>query len=105
MDAAYDNYENYRFLIEEIGVAPIIALNPRGRIDAITEGSLYLADDGTYTCVAGFKAVYWGKDKKWRRPKFRCPAALDKCQCLFRSTALYLVTGEAFIFIPKGTSV
>ena len=69
MDAAYDNYENYRFAIEEIGAAPIIALNLRGRLDAITEGSPYLADDGAYTCVAGFKVVYWGKDKKRGRLK------------------------------------
>ena len=46
MDSACDSYENYRFAIEEIGAAPIIALNPRGRVDAITEGSLHLSDDG-----------------------------------------------------------
>ncbi len=63
MDAAYDSYENYRFAIEDIGAAPVIALNPRGRVDAITEGSLYLSGDGTYTCYAGFRVVYWGKDK------------------------------------------
>ena len=42
MDSAYDSYENYRFVVEEIGVAPIIAINPRSRVDAITSGSLYL---------------------------------------------------------------
>ncbi len=52
MDSAYGAYENYRFAIEDIGAAPIIALNPRGRVDAITKGSLYLSDDGTYTCFA-----------------------------------------------------
>jgi len=31
MDAAYDSYENYRFTIEEIGAAHIIALNPKVR--------------------------------------------------------------------------
>ena len=101
MDAAYDNYENYRFAIEEIGAAPIIALNPRGRIDAITEGSLYLADDGSYTCVAGFKVVYWGKDKKRGRLKFRCPAALGKCQCLFRSTCSLSSYGRSFYLHPE----
>jgi len=101
MDAAYDNYENYRFAIEEIGAAPIIALNPRGRIDAITEGSLYLADDGAHTCVAGFKVVYWGKDKKRGRLKFRCPAALGKCQCLFRSTCSLSSYGRSFYLHPE----
>ena len=87
--------------IEEIVAAPIIALNPRGRIDAITEGSLYLADDGTYTCVAGFKVVYWGKDKKRERLKFRCTAALGKCQCLFRPTCSLPSYGRSFYLHPK----
>lgn len=64
MDSAYNSYDNYRFAIEEIGAAPIIALNPRGRVDAITSSSLYLGDDGTYTCIAGFRVICWGKDKK-----------------------------------------
>ena len=86
MDSAYDSYENYRFAIEEIGAVPIIAINPRGGINAITSGSLYLSEDGSYTSVADFRAVYWGKDKKRGRLKFRCPPTLGKCQCLFRST-------------------
>jgi transposase len=101
MDAAYDCYENYRFVVEEIGAVPIIALNPRGRVDAISESSLYLADDGTYTCVAGFKVVYWGKDKKRGRLKFRCPAALDKCTCLFRSTCSLSPYGRTFYLHPE----
>ena len=35
MDAAYDNYEKYRFAIEETDAASIIALNLTGRIDAL----------------------------------------------------------------------
>jgi hypothetical protein len=103
MDAAYDNYENYRFFIEEISSTPIIALNPRNRIDTITEGSLYLANDGTYTCVAGFKVVYWGKDKKRGRLKFHYPAALGKCQCLFRSTCSLSSYGRGFYLHPERT--
>jgi transposase len=101
MDSAYDAYENYRFAIEDIGAAPIIALNSRGRIDAITEGSLYLADDGGYTCLAGFKVVYWGKEEKRGRLKFRCPAALGKCECLFRSTCSQSRYGRTFYLHPK----
>ena len=48
MDSAYDSYENYRFAIEDTEVAPITAINPRARVDAITEGSLYLSNDGTH---------------------------------------------------------
>lgn len=101
MDSAYDSYENYRFVIEDIGAAPIIALNHRGRIDAITEGSIYVTGDGTYTCVAGFKLVYWGRDKKRGRLKFHCPAALDKCQCLFHSTCSLSSYGRSFYLHPE----
>jgi len=41
MNSAYDSYDKYRFAIEDIGTAPIIALNPRGRGDAITSSPLY----------------------------------------------------------------
>ena len=101
MDSAYDSYENYRFAIEDTGVAPIIALNPRARVDAITEGSLYLSNDGTYTCPAGFKVVYWGKDKKRGRLKFRCPAALGRCQCLFHSSCSLSSYGRTFYLHPE----
>jgi transposase len=100
MDSAYDAYENYRFLIEDIGASPIIALNPRGRVDAITSSPLYLSEDGSYTCFAGFKVVYWGKEEKRGRLKFRCPAALSKCQCLFRSTCSPSSYGKTFYLYP-----
>ena len=101
MDSAYDSYENYRFAIEDMEIAPIIALNPRGRVDAITDGSLYLSQDGSYTCFAGFKVVYWGKDKKRGRLKFRCPAAVGRCQCLFRPTCSLSSYGKTFYLHPK----
>jgi hypothetical protein len=101
MDSAYDSYENYRFAIEDIGAVPIIVLNPRGRVDAITEGSLYLSDDGTYTCFAGFKVAYWGKDKKRGRLKFRRPAVLGRCQCLFRLTCSLSPYGKTFYLHPE----
>jgi len=100
MDSAYDAYENYRSAIEDMGVAPIIALNPRGRVDAISEGFLYLSGDGTYTCFAGFKLVYWGKEEKRGRFKFRCPAALGRCQCLFRSSCSLSSYGRTFYLHP-----
>ena len=101
MDSAYDSYENYRFAIENIGTVPVIAINPRGRVDAISEGSLYLSGDGTYTCLAGFKVVYWSKDNKRGRLKFRCPAAVGKCPCLFRSTCSLSSYGKTFYLHPQ----
>ena len=100
MDAAYDAYENYRFAIEDMGVAPIIALNPRNGADALVSGSLYLFPDGKYTCLAGFQVVYWGKDPKRGRLKFRCPAALGKCQCLFQSVCSRSSYGRTFYLHP-----
>ena len=99
MDSAYDAYENYRFAIEEIGATPIIALNPRNGADALTVGSLRLSD-GRFTCLAGFPVVYWGKDGRGRL-KFRCPAALGKCNCLFRSLCSPSAYGRSFYLQPE----
>jgi transposase len=101
MDSAYDSYENYRFAIKEAEVVPIIALNPRGGVDSITSGSLHLSKDGNYTCMSGFKVVYWGKEEKRDRLKFRCPAAVGKCECLFRSTCSESKYGRTFYLHPE----
>jgi len=101
MDSAYDAHENYRSAIEDSGVIPIIALNPRGGVDALTSNSLQLSKEGSYTCFAGFKVIYWGKEEKRGRLKFRCPAALGKCQCLFRSTCSKSQYGRTFYLHPK----
>ena len=116
MDSAYDSYENYRSVIHDVGAAPIIALNPRNSADALTVGSLLLSPDGRYTCPAGFQVVYWGKDIKRRRLKFRCPSALGKCQCLFQTTCSQSSYGRTFYLhpdrdlrligpIPRGTAL
>jgi len=101
MDSAYDAYENYRFAIEDMGISTTIALNSRGRIDAITKGSLYLLNDGTYTCFAGFKVVYRGKNRKWGRLKFHFPAALGGCQGLFHSRCFLSSYGRTFYLHPE----
>jgi len=117
MDSAYDAYENYRSAIQNIGAAPIIALNPRNGADALTVGSLLLlSPQDKYTCPAGFPVVYWGKDPERGRLKFRCPAALGKCQCLFQSTCSPSGYGRTFYLhpdrdlrligpIPRGTAL
>ena len=116
MDSAYDSHENYRFAIEEAKVVPIIALNPRGGVDALTSSSLHLSTDGSYTCFADFKVVYWGKEEKRGRLKFRCPAAVGKCECLFRSCCSQSSYGRTFYLhtdrdyrligpIPRGTDL
>jgi len=101
MDSAYDSKENYRFAIKEAHVSPIIALNPRGGVDALTADSLQLAPDSSYTCIAGHKVIYWGKEEKRGRLKFRCPAAVGKCECLFRSTCSPSNYGRTFYLNPE----
>lgn len=101
MDSAYDSHTNYRFALKEAHVAPIIALNPRGGVDALTSDSLQLAKDGSYTCMAGHKVVYWGKEEKRGRLKFRCPAAVGKCECLFRSACSTSPYGRTFHLNPE----
>jgi len=100
MDSAYDAYENYRCAIQDIGAAPIIALNHRNGADALTIGSLLLSPEGKYTCLAGFEVVYWGKESRRGRLKFRCPAALGKCHCLFRSACSPSSYGKTFYLHP-----
>jgi transposase len=100
LDASYDAYENYRFPIEDMGVSPIIALNRRNGPDALTVGDLTLSPDGRYTCMAGFPVVYWGQDRQRSRLKFRCPAALGKCRCLFQSTCSTSSYGRTFYLHP-----
>jgi len=101
MDSAYDDHKNYRFAVKEAHVAPIIALNPRNGVDALTSNSLQLDKDGSYICMAGHKVIYWGKEEKRSRLKFRCPAAVGKCECLFRSTCSQSKYGRTFYLNPE----
>jgi transposase len=101
MDSAYDSRKNYRFAIKEAKIAPIIALNPRNGVDAITSNSLTLSRGGGYTCMAGFKVIYWGKEEKRGRLKFRCPAVVGKCKCIFRSVCSQSQYGRTFYLNPE----
>jgi hypothetical protein len=69
-------------------------------LDALTVGDLTLSPDGKYTCLAGFPVVYWGKEPQRNRLKFRCPAALGKCQCLFQPTCSPSSYGRTFYLHP-----
>ncbi len=69
--------------------------------EQLSSSSLVLANDGSYTCMAGFKVIYWGKEEKRGRLKFRCPAALGKCQCLFHSACSKSSYGRTFYLNPE----
>ena len=60
-----------------------------------------LSSDGRYTCLAGFPVVYWGQDRKRGRLKFRCPAAVGKCRCLFQSGCSTSSYGRTFYLHPE----
>lgn len=115
MDSGYDDYNNYRFAVQE-KIAPIIALNPRSGVNMQSLRSLNLSEDGSYHCKAGFKMVYSGKDEKRSRLKYRCPAAMGRCECLFRSECsksaygrtIYLKPDDDYRLIgpiPRGTTL
>jgi hypothetical protein len=99
MDAGYDAYENYRYTIKEIGASPVIALNRRGSSNPGSSG-LTLSQDGTYSCPAGFEAIYDGSEKKNGRLKFRCPAVMGKCQCLLQKACSSSPYGRTFHLYP-----
>lgn len=94
MDSAYDAYENYRFIIEDAEASPVIALNRRESPNKL--GKISTTEDGNCICEAGFNLVKWSKDTREHRTKFRCPAALGKCQCNMRSSCSPSAYGRTF---------
>jgi transposase len=115
MDSAYDNYVNYRYLIDEEHVTPLIALNPRSGVNMESLLSAKIARDGSFHCSEGFQMVYCGRDKKRSRLKFRCPAAMGRCECALRYSCsksaygriVYLKPDDDYRLIgliPRGTA-
>lgn len=77
MDSGYDFEYIYSDIINKFSGIPIIAYNPR-KSYAPPVG---LDDEFNPICSAGYKLVYWGKDRN--HLKFRYPHALGKCNCSF----------------------
>ena len=75
MDSGYDFEYVYEDIINKHNAIPIIAYNPRGSFAPPER----LDQDFDPVCSAGYKLVYWGKDKNFL--KFRCPHAVGKCDC------------------------
>ena len=78
MDSAYDLDYVYKEIITKYQGIPIIAYNPRKSF-APPEG---LDEDFNPICSGGYKLVYWGKNVNYL--KFRCPHAVQKCDCPYR---------------------
>ncbi|MFN3966604.1 MAG: transposase, partial [Endomicrobiia bacterium] len=82
LDAGYDSHSNYQLLFQ-LNINPVIALNQRTGINPLLTGELNVSPDGKIQCSAGCSLVYWGYDLNRNRLKFRCPAKLGRCNCLF----------------------
>ena len=78
-DKAYDSQDNYRWVFQEYGAAPIIPIRewPEAQLPDICNAK------GTPTCSCGLAMVYWGRDGKYL--KYRCPQAVGKGKCTSRS--------------------
>ena len=99
LDAAYDSHNNYQ-LLSENNINPIIALNNRARINPVLTGKLTVSPDGKILGPTGCNLVYWGYCKTRNRHKFRCPAALNKCKCLFLNVCSKSNYGRTFYIHP-----
>lgn len=79
LDSAHDNYPTYELLIHD-KVRPFIDLNSnRGRPASLPE-ALTIDKDGTPLCPCGKRMIYDGFCKDRSRMKWRCPAAVGKCE-------------------------
>lgn len=99
-DAAYDSAENYSFLFEE-KILPYIAENIRGKYKIKEE---VFIQDGKVFCPGGKELVYWGREKKRKRVKFRCPLFRRDEPCLFKSICWKGKYGRSF-YIHEGKGI
>ena len=103
-DAAYDDYEIYRASINDLGLTPFIALNPRSSKDRMASSLSDLSfsyKQGCFCCAAGKPAVFAGYDRSRNRFKFRCPAAAKHTACLFKAACYKSEYGRTFYLFPE----
>ena len=79
-DAAYDSAENIRGIKREVFI-----------------------QDGKVFCPGG-KEVYWGREKRRKRIKFRCPLFRQEEPCLFKSICWKGKYGRSF-YIHEGKEI
>ncbi|MCC5911295.1 MAG: hypothetical protein JJT76_12735 [Clostridiaceae bacterium] len=88
MYSGYDFEYVYEDIVNKYNAIPIIVYNPRGSY-APPEG---LDEDFDPVCSAGYKLVYWDKDKNYL--KFRCPHLLTmaiRLNSITKKTQDYMV--------------
>lgn len=95
-DAGYDSADNAGYLMEK-DITPIIAENPRARKNAVIRGEIAEGEDGRFLCRGGKELCYWGREKKRKRIKFRCPLWKERGSgCLFRGECFKREYGPTF---------
>jgi transposase len=99
LDAGYDGHRNYQ-LLSKLNINPIIALNERSGTNPLLTGELSITSDGKIQGPAGCLPVYWGYDHNRNRLKFRCPAKLGRCDCLFLNVCSKSDYGRTFYLHP-----
>lgn len=80
-DAAYDNKENYRLIVEELKATPIIPLNLRGE----KEPPGICNHQGTPLCSAGYPMSYAGHDNGFLKYRAPCVVGKEKKECPLRA--------------------
>jgi len=82
-DSGYDANENFKIVIKDLAAKPYIAINQRGKENPFISENVYLDKEGHLRCLGGKELVYWGKERKRGRVKYRCPIAVSGGDCLF----------------------
>lgn len=99
-DASYDTAENYSFLFEE-NILPYIAENIRGKYKVKKQ---IFIQDGKAFCPGGKELIYWGKEKRRKRIKFRCPLIKRNEPCLFKEICWKGKYGRSF-YLYEGKEI
>ncbi|MBE0460253.1 MAG: transposase [Candidatus Aminicenantes bacterium] len=94
-DAAYDSLANISFSEKE-KIQPFIACNPRNSKNSTLLSHLTITPEGEVFCPAGKQLIYWGKEKRRERMKFRCPLNREKGDCLFKNSCWKGKYGKSF---------
>ncbi len=95
-DAGYDSRENACYLISK-NISPCIAENPRRKKNALFRGDIIETPDGRFLCRGGRELCFWGREKRRKRIKFRCPLWKEKgAGCLFRDVCFRSGYGPTF---------
>ena len=94
-DAGYDTLDNISYS-KKRKIQPYIRANPRNSKNSLTSSKLTITLEGEVFCPGGKKLIYWGKEKRRKRFKFRCPLFKENDTCLFKESCWKGKYGRSF---------